>query len=278
MGSRKLPPEVVDFVVDSWIGVEQGELLEFTHKSLTEFFRRYCQLPDSHPGVLRETEPLGGYVKTKRERFIDALEGASSSQQATILRGVLKKLPVDLSKNRTQADADNRIRAWINRLEAVSNPVDVTSVPPSLPEVARKALDAARAHRDRGEFSQATDRIHTALHACAKQLLQEIDIDNGQSKKLVDSFGFIRERHPAFQIAKGDRAAADILKGCARIVAGLNAARNENSLAHPTDALLDDPEARLYCNAGMTLLQYIVDRVKIYEGRAQQDSGDLPFE
>src|SRR5271166_1336127 len=76
-------------------------------------------------------------------------------------------------------------------------------------------------------------------------------------------FGLIRQHHPRFQIADSDEAKMvwDIPRGMARVVDGLNPARNEMSLAHP-NALLDAPEAMLVINAIRTMLHYLDNRLK----------------
>ena len=52
--TSKLPPEAADFVVNGWIGFDGNSLAHFSHRELTEFFRRYTDLPDSHPGVTND--------------------------------------------------------------------------------------------------------------------------------------------------------------------------------------------------------------------------------
>ncbi len=263
--STALPPNAAEFVVHEWIGIEQGQLLEFTHSELIGFFRRYASLPDSHPGVLRDAGPLEGFGPTKRDRFIQALDSGTTEQQLAILRGVLQRLPVDPAKGRTHTAAD-KINSWIYDLEHSLNPanVEVDDSALALPDVARLALEAARRDQGRKEEYLALDRIHTALHAYVKRLAEEIGFDTDTNEKLRDQFGAVRKRHPAFQVEKGDRPAADVLQGLAKAVEGLNAARNKNTLAHPAESLLDEAEARLLCNAGMTLLQYILDRSEAY--------------
>jgi hypothetical protein len=42
-----------------------------------------------------------------------------------------------------------------------------------------------------------------------------------------------------------------------RVVEALNPARNDHSLAHPSEQLLDEPEALLFVNAVKSLLHYL---------------------
>lgn len=105
----KLPPEAADFVVNDWIGFHGISLAHFTHGELTEFFRRYTDLPDWHPGVTDDGT-------SKHARLKQALDHGSARQQAEILRAILSRLPVAPTANRTQEGAD-RIHAWIHDLE-----------------------------------------------------------------------------------------------------------------------------------------------------------------
>lgn len=266
-----LPRNAAEFVVYEWIGVEQGQLLEFTHSQLTSFFQRYADLPESHPGVLNDAGPLEGYGTPKRERFIQALDHGSPLQQAAILRGILQRLPVDPAKDRSQEKAD-KIHGWIQELEQKIRvgDVEVDDSTTPIPDVANEALRVAREHMAQGDHHLALDRVHTALHGCVKRLVQETGFDTEKNDKLRDQFGAVRKNHPAFRIEHGDRAAGDVLQGIARTLDGLNAARNKHTLVHPNDDLLAGPEARLMCNAGITVLQYILDRSDAYASGAEE--------
>ena len=264
--TSKLPPEAADFVVNSWIGFDGNSLAHFSHRELTEFFRRYTDLPDSHPGVTNDATPLGGYGTPKHTRMREALDHASPHQQVGILKAVLRRLPVAPAAHRTQEGA-HRILGWIHDLEQSmkAGNVDVDGEKAPIPVVAREALSAARDHMERNDYPLALDRIHTAIHACVRRLAQEVGTDVSAKKGLQEEFAEVRRRHPAFQVAQGDKVTASILRGATRILEGMNIGRNDHSLAHPTDELLDDPEARLFCNAGMSVLQYILDRVEGHE-------------
>ncbi len=275
--SAVLPPNAAEFIVNEWIGVEHGQLLEFTHPELTEFFRRYTELADSHPGVLRNAGPLEGYGPTKRERFILALDSATPKQQLSVLKGLLQRLPVDPGKGRTRS-GESKINNWIGELELSLSlgDVEIDGSDLAIPDVARLALEAAIAHQEQGDHHLAMDRVHTALHACVKRLAEECGVDVAKNEKLRDQFGAVRRVHPAFRVEKGDRATADVLQGLAKTIDGLNSARNKNTLVHPNDALLADPEARLFCNAGTTLLQYLMNRTEAPVREQEQEWWNPP--
>jgi hypothetical protein len=48
-----------------------------------------------------------------------------------------------------------------------------------------------------------------------------------------------------------------MLRGIAQIVDALNPIRNRKSMAHPTEELLEEPEAMLAANAVRSLLHYL---------------------
>ena len=257
----KLPPNAADFVVKDWIGFDGNHLAEFTHRELTDFFRRYADLPDSHPGVLNDAGPLDGFGTPKHTRFVEALDYATPRQQAAILAGILQRLPVNPAKLRTQEKAD-KIRGWIHDLERALRLGDVeVDSSASVPGVANEALRAASDHMAQNDHHLALDRLHTALHACVRRLAQDIGVDVSKKRGLQEQFAAVRKSHPAFAVTEGDKATFSILRGVSRVFDALNLGRNDHSLAHPTDALLRDPEARLFCNAGITVLQYILDRL-----------------
>ena len=77
-------PEVY-LIVNSYIGVNGGYLGDFSYRTHEEFYPYFCDL-DISPSA---------YEGTTRQRFLTILENADAPTQAKILKGVLKKYPVD---------------------------------------------------------------------------------------------------------------------------------------------------------------------------------------
>jgi hypothetical protein len=76
-------------------------------------------------------------------------------------------------------------------------------------------------------------------------------------------FSLLRQHHPRLlSQTPGDRPVQQALRGLARVVDALNPARNESSLAHPNENLLEDPEAMLLINAIRTLLHYLDTKIR----------------
>lgn len=252
-GSYVLQANQIDYVIRSWLGVDERGLRPFTHATLTKFLVSYCRLTYGHPGVTK----IEG--QTKQQRFEAAISSAGPSAQVRILKQLMlwEQHPSGNGRNRS---LDSHVRRMAERLERANKPESVTISHSAVPQFAQTALDEARKHANSSKHQLATDRVHAAIHDCAKALLEEVDIP--PPEKFQEAFSKLRKQHPAFQVKTGDRPSGDIFQGLGKILDGLNAARNKNSLSHPTAELLDAPEAKLAYNAGMSALEYILDKVK----------------
>lgn len=75
-------------------------------------------------------------------------------------------------------------------------------------------------------------------------------------------YRLVREEHAGFD-ATGPHA--DEINRVAQSMAGaldaINTLRNQASVAHPNDDLLDEAEATLAINAGRTLLNYVAAKI-----------------
>ena len=233
-------------VVNDYIGVDGGYLVDFSYRSHQEFYPYYCAL---------EIDPLK-LPGTTRERFLQILRESSPSDQAKILRGVLAKCPprVD-SPRRTQARA-NAIEALAVRLERGGA---VQSAQPQITsEVVQRAIGDAETLIAAHGATSGVDRVHTALHGYLKAVLDRATILYSADASLTELFKLLREKHPKFA-TRGPRAADidQVLRGMSAIVSALNPVRNRASVAHPNDELLGEAEAALVVNAVRTILQYI---------------------
>ena len=64
-------------VVSRYIGVDSGYLGDFSYRTHTEFYPKFCDIEDIFP------DELSG---TTRERFIEILSSQTADRQARILR------------------------------------------------------------------------------------------------------------------------------------------------------------------------------------------------
>lgn len=266
--SEGLQSYEVGFIVNQWIGanpdVQSSGLAWFTHDELTDFLAGDCGVPPSVRGVTQADD------LSKRARLMAALECASIQHQAAILDGLLRRAdltppPGDSFRART------KMGGWLDELRQADEHFVQLDLP--VPDVAARALDAADAHMAKGEYMQAVDRIHTAVHACVQGLAIEANVDIERKKGLGEQFSAVRDQHAAFVVQDGDRATADVFKGLGRVLDGINWMRNKHSLAHPSPQPLADAEARLAVNAAKALLQYVLDRLEAH-GQARTTEAD----
>ena len=74
----------------------------------------------------------------------------------------------------------------------------------------------------------------------------------------MELFGLIRDKHVAFRSAEArTNEIATILRSLSKLIDALNYVRNNASLAHSNEQLLDEPEAFLMINVARTVLHYL---------------------
>ncbi len=250
--ARALTPHEIDTLVYRYIGVSGGYLGDFSYAAHRAFYVEIgLQLTPEH------------YAGTTRERFTQLLGEQDPATQARILDGVLARFPVSSSDLRTEARAAE-VRAWITRLRGVAPVASPAPAPALTAAVVERALrDAEQAVRA-GEPTSATDRAHTALHGFLLAACDAAGITAGQEPRLDELLALLRQHHPAFVLAGPRRD--DIIKlmrALAQAAEALNPLRNHASVAHPSAALLDPPEAMLAVNAARSILHYINAKLSV---------------
>lgn len=239
----------VHWIVNSYIGVADGYLGDFTYRSHREFYPAYCDLainPDDMPG-------------TTRERFLHILGSADTLMQVAILRGVVKKYPIGSTVYRTKAASDQleHLIARCSDAAAVA-PADlrITS------ELVKRALaDAAALLASTGPTS-AIDRVHTALHGYMKAACATEAIPSPSDAAMTELFKLLKQQHSRLRdLGAHQESIVKVLRALASIMDAMNPARNRGSLAHANDELLDEQGAILFINAARTILQYLDARL-----------------
>jgi len=126
----------------------------------------------------------------------------------------------------------------------------------------RALSDAETLLRANGATS-GLDRVHTAFHGYLRAVCDEAHINFASDSGITHLFQLIRESHPKLRLAdpEAGKRMDHIHRGMARIVDALNPLRNQSSMAHPNDVLLDEPEAMLAINCIRTLLHYLNSRL-----------------
>jgi hypothetical protein len=109
----------------------------------------------------------------------------------------------------------------------------------------------------------AVDRAHTALHGYLKRLCQDHGETLPDDPSLTYIFKILREKFPEFATnIPHDNEAKRVFGSMASALDSLNTIRNRATLAHPSDLLLEDPEAMLYINLSWAVLAYIESKIK----------------
>jgi hypothetical protein len=130
-------------------------------------------------------------------------------------------------------------------------------------DVVERALgDAERLIATQGATS-GVDRVHTAFHGYLRALAVKASLPTSDDASVAELFRVIRKQHPRLQHAGARQADIDrAVKALAVVVDTLNPVRNQASVAHPNDALLEEPEAMLVINVIRSLLHYLNARTR----------------
>lgn len=236
-------------IVNRYIGVFGGYLGDFSYRTHSDFFPEYCNL-DINPN---------DYEGTTRERFIQILKSSSPDAQAKIVRGVLERFPVNAENSkpatRTQELFDELLGVS-KRLEGVS---PIANPDPKITSaiVERAIIDVETLLNANGAVS-GVDRIHTALHGYLQAVCDSENITYQKDDSMAKLFKSIRQRHPALQnLGAHSQDIERVFQSFANILDALNPIRNNASVAHPNNDLLEKDEAMLVINAARTLLLYL---------------------
>lgn len=238
-------------LVNRYIGVNSGYLGDFSYRTHTEFYPEYCEIYDVEPDA---------FDGTTRARFIEILLSRTPHDQAKILRGVIAKFGGDDASSPERTAIRAEIQTWALELER--GPSVSVPAPASTRTVVLRALaDSDTLLRTNGPLS-AVDRIHTALHGHLLSLCDAEGIALPNDASITVALKALREQHPRLQ-ASGARSAevTQVLYAMSNVLDKLNTIRNNASLAHPNETLLDDAEARLAINAGKTVFAYVDERI-----------------
>jgi AbiJ N-terminal domain 5/Abortive infection C-terminus len=117
--------------------------------------------------------------------------------------------------------------------------------------------DAQALLRTRGPMS-AVDRVHTALHAYLKVACEQIGLDFPKDATANQLLRLLIENHPALHdLGPRTEDIRRILRTSATIVDAMGTIRNQASLAHPNEDLLDNEEALFVINIARSLFRFL---------------------
>lgn len=235
-------------IVNRYIGVSGGYLGDFSSRTHADFYPEYCG---------EDIDPYK-YEGTTRERFIAILSGASPQVQAKIVRGVLERFPLDM-----QNFPDTRTELLHDELLEISKRLESSS-PILSPDLRINSAIVERAIGDVETLIQSSDavsgvdRIHTALYGYLRAACDVENITYARDDSMTKLFKLLRQHHPALQnLGTRSQDIERILQSSANIMDALNPIRNNASVAHPNNDLLNKEEAMLVINVTRSLLHYL---------------------
>ena len=232
-------------LIERYVGSSRGYLGDFgSHPELLRFYVD-CGvdvIPTDYPG-------------TNKQRFQDILESAQPSDQAKIIRGILKRHPVGSSENRTQElhDAFHQLAQRLETGEGVAAPAP-TYTSEFVTRTLGEVEETIRTKRETG----GVDRVHSALHGYLRLVCDRASIKYTQDDRIVHLFKKLLSDHTALKdLGPRPQDMATITKSFCAVMTVIDPLRNKASYAHPTSGLLDVPEAMLAINAARTILHYV---------------------
>lgn len=118
-----------------------------------------------------------------------------------------------------------------------------------------QAINDARTLLNTQGATSAIDRVHTVLHGYLKQVCKDSNISYDDDATINQLVNLLKTSHPALA-TKNDNT-DQILKSLANVLDKLNPVRNNSSLAHPNQTLLEQDEAMFVINTVNTVLSYL---------------------
>jgi hypothetical protein len=244
-----LTRQKIIMIINSYIGVTDGYLGDFSYKTHEDFYPYYCDLNISP----------SAYEGTTRQRFLTILEKSDSVTQAKILKGVIKKYPIDFfpkEEKQVKQRMVTEIEGLIRRLETgqavPSDQLVITN------ETVERAIQDTKVLIGTNGATSGVDRIHTALHGYLREVCKQEGISLIGNENLTQVFKKLKVHHPKLQLGGPRQHDIDqIINSFSNTLDKLNPIRNNASLSHPNEKLLDEDEAMFVVNSAQTVLNYL---------------------
>lgn len=235
-------------IVNRYIGVSGGYLGDFTYRTHTEFYPEYCDL-DIDPN---------NFQGTTRERFIEILRNASPDIQSKIVRGVLDRFSIG-AENKPQTRNQELFNELIEVADRLEN-ISLISAPTlkTTKIVVEHAINDIETLIKSNNAISGVDRIHTALHGYLQALCDRDEIQYRRDDNMARLLKLLRQNHPSLKnVGPQSQDIERILNSFSNILDALNPIRNNASIAHPNEYLIEKDEAILIINVARTLLFYL---------------------
>ena len=130
----------------------------------------------------------------------------------------------------------------------------------SISDTISKSLNSAELLIRNSQYDLAVDRIHTAFHGYLKSLLKEHNTDFQEGANLPSLFSKYYDQ-VELQVKPDDvgRRIKMILRSASGMINSINEIRNNNTIAHPNEQLIQKREALLVIELVNALVKYIED-------------------
>ncbi len=241
-------------ITNSYIGVSGGYLGDFSYRTHEEFYPYFCDL---------NITPAG-YEGTTRQKFLAILENSDEPTQSKILKGVLKKYPIDFfpeDVRQIKQKVANDINDLIRRLDGVKGVNHEQLIITN--ETVERAIQDTKILIEKNGATSGVDRIHTALHGYLKEVCKQDGIALANDDNLTQIFKKLKANHPKLQLGGPRQNDIDqIISSFSNTLDKLNPIRNKASLSHPNEELLEDDEAMFVVNSAQTVLNYLNRKFK----------------
>jgi hypothetical protein len=251
-------------LVNRYIGVSGGYLGDFSYRTHADFYVEYCDL---------DIDPYQ-FDGTTRERFEKILETSPRNVQAKIIRGIIEKYP----PKHDDVERTGLAKSFIELAERLESAPTVSFAATVFTSdvVERAICDSETLVHTRGATS-GVDRVHTALHGYLRKVCDDAAIPYELGATMTSLFKKLRADHVAFE-ENGPRAQdiTQIMRAMSSIMDALNPLRNNASVAHPNEELLDEPEAMLAINAARTILHYLDTKLTIHRKALKETTREVP--
>ena len=149
--------------------------------------------------------------------------------------------------------------------DAASAVVEIP-VPESSSSTAIAALSDAQLLLEHRGPSSAVDRVHTGFHGYLKGECSKIGINyagDATANKLLKT---LIDQHPTFKnLGPRGEDVKRIVQQSASIIDAIGTIRNQASLAHPNEELIDKDEALLVINVARSLLHFLDAKLREWE-------------
>jgi len=156
----------------------------------------------------------------------------------------------------------SELGVYVRHIAAFPSSEKVSLVPQPNPIITSAAVERALKDSQQLLYSSgaasAVDRIHTALHGYMKAICINSNITFNNQASLTELFKELRNHHSAFNnISTATEEIKKLIGALSSIIDTLNTLRNNSSIAHPNDKILDEAEAVLALNCARSLLNYL---------------------